>query len=106
MLNEKYTCISVYQHPRNLMGMTSDVHGISSVNGNAHLLCVWGGGGGTPKLLEGELLKLNSKKSPILKARKNREIIFRGQKKGLGLEYICTIMGENAYIVMYMATPK
>lgn len=45
MLNEKYTCISVYQHPRNLMGMTSDVHGISSVNGNAHLL--WGGGGDT-----------------------------------------------------------
>lgn len=94
--------IHVYQHPRNLMGMTSDVHGISSVNGNAHLL--WGGGG-TPKLLEGELLKLNSKKSPILKARKNREIIFRGQKKGLGFEYICTIMGENAYIVMCMATP-
>lgn len=66
---------NIYQHPRNLMGMTSDVHGISSVNGNAHLL--WGV---TPKLLEGELLKLNRKKSPILKARKNREIIFRGQK--------------------------
>lgn len=93
---------NIYQHPRNLMGMTSDVHGISSVNGNAHLL---GGGGVTPKLLEGELLKLNRKKSPILKARKNREIIFRGQKKGLGLEYICTIMCENAYIVMCMATP-
>lgn len=76
------------------MGMTSDVHGTSSVNGNAHLLGARGGGG-TPKLWEGELHKLNSKKSPILKARKNREIIFRGQK--------CTIMGENAYIVM--ATP-
>lgn len=51
-----------------------------------HIYCGGGGGGeGTPKLLEGELLKLNSKKSPILKARKNREIIFRGQKKRVGI---------------------